>query len=342
MLCVSGTVVAFAQSNGETLHNVEQELNQKVKEKQAVSKEIENVQKEMNSLYSYIEQNKIELAQTQKRMQDINEIIEKKKEEIVVLQDKIYQRKDVMGARLQAMQQDDNLGVIVNVFLESKSLDDFIQRASAVTALLSADQNILGAQEDDLQQIEEDKKEIDRQEQILAEEQAVLAKQQQELDGNLQKRQEALTAMQEKYSQIDKEMAGIQTQLKEAQAKIQKEQEEARARTASATAVKPMSTPDAAIKGEEMYVTATAYSYQSAGDITAMGYNIRKNPNIKLIAVDPSIIPLGSRVWVEGYGEAIAGDTGGAIKGHKIDVVMPNNSAAIQWGRKTVKIIVLD
>ena len=43
---------------------------------------------------------------------------------------------------------------------------------------------------------------------------------------------------------------------------------------------------------------------------------------MKLIAVDPSVIPLGSRVWVEGYGEAIAADTGGAIKGHKIDVLM--------------------
>ena len=43
---------------------------------------------------------------------------------------------------------------------------------------------------------------------------------------------------------------------------------------------------------------------------------------MKLIAVDPSVIPLGSKVWVEGYGVAIAGDTGGAIKGNKIDVLM--------------------
>ena len=61
---------------------------------------------------------------------------------------------------------------------------------------------------------------------------------------------------------------------------------------------------------------------------------------MKLIAVDPSVIPLGSRVWVEGYGEAIAADTGGAIKGHKIDVLMSSDAAARQWGRKTVKIIV--
>jgi 3D (Asp-Asp-Asp) domain-containing protein len=61
---------------------------------------------------------------------------------------------------------------------------------------------------------------------------------------------------------------------------------------------------------------------------------------MKLIAVDPSVIPLGTRVWVEGYGEAIAADTGGAIKGHKIDLLMSNDAAARQWGRKTVKIII--
>ena len=63
---------------------------------------------------------------------------------------------------------------------------------------------------------------------------------------------------------------------------------------------------------------------------------------MKLIAVDPSVIPLGSRVWVEGYGEAIAGDTGGAIKGHKIDVLMPSDADARNWGRKTVKIVILN
>ncbi|MED4454654.1 3D domain-containing protein [Metabacillus fastidiosus] len=98
-------------------------------------------------------------------------------------------------------------------------------------------------------------------------------------------------------------------------------------------------------KGDQkgFYVTATAYSHEeSTHGITSLGYNIKKNPNMKLIAVDPSVIPLGKKVWVEGYGEAIAGDTGGAIVGHKIDVLMPSGQAARQWGRKTVKVIILN
>ena len=53
------------------------------------------------------------------------------------------------------------------------------------------------------------------------------------------------------------------------------------------------------------------------------------------------MIPLGTKVWVEGYGEAIAADTGGAIKGNKIDIFMPEKSDAINWGRKTVTVKVL-
>ena len=96
--------------------------------------------------------------------------------------------------------------------------------------------------------------------------------------------------------------------------------------------------------GKEFYVTATAYTAHCNGcsGITATGINLRSNPQLKVIAVDPSVIPLGSKVWVEGYGYAIAGDTGGAIKGMKIDLHVPTKSAAYQFGRRQVKLKVID
>ncbi|MEB5479561.1 peptidoglycan-binding protein [Shouchella clausii] len=89
---------------------------------------------------------------------------------------------------------------------------------------------------------------------------------------------------------------------------------------------------------------ATAYSADCNGcsGVTATGIDLKANPNQKVIAVDPSVIPLGSRVYVEGYGEAIAGDTGGAISGNKIDVFVPSQSDAVNFGRKTVKVTVLN
>lgn len=96
--------------------------------------------------------------------------------------------------------------------------------------------------------------------------------------------------------------------------------------------------------GKEFYVSATAYTADCAGcsGITATGINLKANPGLKLIAVDPSVIPLGSKVWVEGYGYAIAGDTGGAINGNKIDIFIADKSAALAFGRQQVKIKVLD
>lgn len=96
--------------------------------------------------------------------------------------------------------------------------------------------------------------------------------------------------------------------------------------------------------GQELMVTATAYTAYCEGcsGTTAIGIDLRSNPNQKVIAVDPNIIPLGSKVWVEGYGEAIAGDTGGAIKGNKIDVFIPTRNEALQWGRKQVKLKILN
>ncbi|EEK85600.1 3D domain protein [Bacillus cereus ATCC 4342] len=100
----------------------------------------------------------------------------------------------------------------------------------------------------------------------------------------------------------------------------------------------------------ELRVVATAYTadplengYKAGDQVkSALGHNLTANPNMKLIAVDPSVIPLGSKVWVEGYGVAIAGDTGGAIKGNKIDVLMPDKGTSSNWGRKTVTVKVLN
>ena len=97
-------------------------------------------------------------------------------------------------------------------------------------------------------------------------------------------------------------------------------------------------------QGKTLTVEATAYTAYCSGcsGVTATGINLRANPNQKVIAVDPRVIPLGSKVYVEGYGTAIAGDTGGAIKGHRIDIFIPNYAKAMEFGRRTVKITILD
>ena len=59
-----------------------------------------------------------------------------------------------------------------------------------------------------------------------------------------------------------------------------------------------------------------------------------------MVAVDPSVIPLGTRMTVPGYGEAVAADTGGAVRGAKIDLWFPSVAEALAWGRRTVTITI--
>lgn len=96
--------------------------------------------------------------------------------------------------------------------------------------------------------------------------------------------------------------------------------------------------------GKTYTMTASAFTASCSGcsGVTATGINLNANPNMKVIAVDPNVIPLGSKVWVEGYGVAVAGDTGGAIKGNRIDIHVPNKSAAYSWGVRTVQVKIIN
>jgi len=78
---------------------------------------------------------------------------------------------------------------------------------------------------------------------------------------------------------------------------------------------------------------ATAYSPgHGCGYTTATGTRAQHG----VVAVDPRVIPLGTKVYIEGYGEAIAADTGGAIKGNRIDLCYNSNSQCVAFGRQEV------
>lgn len=95
---------------------------------------------------------------------------------------------------------------------------------------------------------------------------------------------------------------------------------------------------------KSMTVSATAYtaSCEGCSGTTFNGTNLKEIPYAKVIAVDPNVIPIGSVVYVPGYGYAVADDTGGGIDGKEIDVFMKNYSDAVNWGRKSVNITILN
>lgn len=122
-------------------------------------------------------------------------------------------------------------------------------------------------------------------------------------------------------------------------------------------AVGTLSTISVSRGGNVMYkssirVRATAYSagFSSTGKRpgdknygkTASGTTARRNPyGYSSVAVDPRVIPIGTKLYIEGYGYAVAEDTGGGINGNAIDVFFETDGECIKWGVKKVNVYIL-
>ena len=91
------------------------------------------------------------------------------------------------------------------------------------------------------------------------------------------------------------------------------------------------SAPPAFVSAQTLTVTATGYSLPGH---TATGLPV----GFGVVAVDPAVIPLGTRMTIPGYGQGVAADTGGAVSGYTIDLWFPTLADALAWGRRTVTI----
>lgn len=113
-----------------------------------------------------------------------------------------------------------------------------------------------------------------------------------------------------------------------------------RGTTSKVVSVKPTK-----ITGRTLTVKATAYwAFNGINNTyTASGRKAVRDPNgYSTIAVDPRVIPLGTKLYVQGYGYAIAADKGSSVKGNYIDVYFNTRQEAINWGVRYLKITILD
>ncbi|WP_088291282.1 3D domain-containing protein [Bacillus mycoides] len=214
-------------------------------------------------------------------------------------------------------------------------------------------QDNLKKRQDNLQTVQAKYNQIASQLNLAAEEKAKVEANMKAVQETIAREQEAARIAAEERAKAEAAAKAEQEELAKAKAAAAKQKEEQAAKPAEpvakdTTPAKP--DPKPAQGGKEFYVTATAYTADPSengykpGEIvkSKLGHNLTANPNMKLIAVDPAVIPLGSTVYVENYGTAIAGDTGSAIKGHIIDLLMPDSATANNWGRRSVKVTILN
>ena len=121
---------------------------------------------------------------------------------------------------------------------------------------------------------------------------------------------------------------------------------EAHARTAATRTTAAVASPPPALSPVEVAAPNVTPSGERTLTVSATGYTIRGRTSTGIptapgvVAVDPAVIPLGTRLTIPGYGIGIAADTGGAVHGNTIDVWFATAAQAHRWGRRTVVVTI--
>jgi 3D (Asp-Asp-Asp) domain-containing protein/septal ring factor EnvC (AmiA/AmiB activator) len=133
-------------------------------------------------------------------------------------------------------------------------------------------------------------------------------------------------------------LAGLRAEARASSAQATSLDAQARALAAAQAAAAPQGTPalpaPPAAGGRTLTVNATGYALAGR---TATGVSVGWG----VVAVDPGVIPLGTRMSIPGYGEGVAADTGGAVRGAHIDLWFPTQAEALAWGSRTITITLL-
>lgn len=331
------------------------------KESVEISTKIDKALDDVNAKYRDVENLKTEVSKTESS-------IESTEQEIKDTQVSIKRRKESIGSRMQNIQSNGSSMSVVDALMNSNSISDFINRAYAITVLQGAEKSKVDSLSQDQEHLEKLKSELIKDRENLAMKQAaveeetmILENQVSDLKVELSSNEALLNKLANEriVKEVKKEKEAIKetTKATKEEKETSHSSEEVSEPSSSASSSEVSSetsesseeskpsdngpSPESSNGGTTMTMESTAYSYSEAGasHLTATGIDLRENSRV--IAVDPSVIPLNSLVEVSGYGFAIAADTGGAIKGNIVDVHFNTVEECNNWGRRMVSVTVL-
>lgn len=294
--------------------NLETKVSALDNEINGVLKKIDNNKKDMNKLANEMKNSELQLKSTE---------------------NKLNNQQDLLKKRVRAMYMNGKSSYLQIVF-SSKSFSDLLSNVNTVTSVMNFDNNILSNVEKEKKNILVQKENLsyaNKQLQALkTSNESTLSK----LNNDIKQEKTLLASATEKEKQlIDKQKAEEEAAARAKQLAAQK----------VATANNTRNTLNVSLfggpapVGKTISVVATAYSDNGC---TSTGPHTSRNPGgYSTIAVDPRVIPLNSKVYVQGYGYAIAADTGGAIIGNRIDVFFPSDAECESWGVRTVSVTII-
>lgn len=335
---------------------------------------IQNKKSEVQAELTELEQNvNDKLAQASElsiAVNNLNEEITEHENSIVQTEEDIKQQEQVVieryeytASQLQAMQTNEVNRNLVLSLLQAESITEFFNTVYAAAMLTGASEEHLNEAQNEQEKLNNLKEELLVYKKELDEKKADTVTQQNALEETLAELKTTLAANQDTLDNLNAEEAQIREEIAAEQSKAAQAEQttvvasssntsedntgsssQTSAPETSTPAAKPAPAPQETNNqtGSWMSFQATGYSTQEPGlsTHTATGIDLRVNPQV--IAVDPSVIPLGSLVEVQGMGVYIAGDTGGAINGRIIDIHFSTVGQALSWGRRNVNIRIVN
>ncbi|HCM89546.1 MAG TPA: peptidase M23 [Vagococcus sp.] len=344
-------VMSLAASNEEAVK----------KESTVISSKIDKALESVNVKYQEVETLKTEVSEAEVTIKETEKNIEKTEASIT-------KRTEVMAGRMQNIQSNGSSFNLVDALLSSGNISDFFNRAYAMTVLQGAEKSKVDSLAEDKEKLDELKTSLEENKTTLTEKQSSMEQEASTLEKDVSSLKNELSNNQAALEKLSNERVVKEAQAKKAAVEVANRKEvEAKSQvhvakektsvsssevketttsesTEESVDVTPPTAPEQPAQpstgGQSMQMEATGYSYTQPGlsYFTATGIDLRKNSRV--IAVDPNTIPLGSVVEVSGYGIAVAGDTGGDIKGNRIDLHYNTIEECRQFGRRTVSVTV--
>ncbi|WP_039653489.1 3D domain-containing protein [Clostridium tyrobutyricum] len=314
-------------------------LKQTQDNKAKLQVKVQNLNTQISSVISKIDENK-------KQMNAIAENMKNTQDKLNRIQKETEESRQLFNKRARAMYMSGTDGYI-GVLFGSSDIGDFLSRVDTISKIMKFDNGVINKLKNDQQAISNQKQKLvaenNRLQTLRLNSQNTLAKlsldvkEQKQLLANASAKEKELIAadMRAKEAAKAKADAIAQTSAKKtAASKVLVASNSSSSRNSGNSISVSRGTSTPSVEASTITVQATAYT---GGGYTASGRQAAEG----VIAVDPTVIPLGSRVYVDGYGYAVAADTGGAIQGNIIDLYFSSQSACENWGRRTVTVHIL-
>lgn len=371
-------LIAPMAVSADTIDSLNKEENQLQQQSQVISQEVQSALTQVNETYQTVEtlksdiaENEARLVETREEISQTQEAIERRKE-VVAERLRQLQVNRVNENKLFALLESSSLQELINgvyaITLFQNAEKEAVESLESETAKLEALEATMEETQANLTQnqaaLEEEAATFETRVQALQEQlatnKAALAtiansKAVELARIEAEAKRQAEEAAAQKQAEADAKKVAEEAQQEQTQTNVN--QNPSTNQSVSKPSTTTPSTPQPAPSVEEtpvvedkptstgkvLYMESTAYSYTEPGSsyYTALGIDLRQNSQV--VAVDPNVIPLGTLVEVEGYGIALAADTGGAIKGNILDVHLGSVEACRQWGRRfNVKVTILD